>query len=52
MKVKELIKQLEKINEELDVWISSDGISFEIADYVEVDDENDVLISAEIERNY
>lgn len=52
MKVNKLIEKLQKLDGDLDVWVSSDGINYEIADEVDVDSEDDVIILGKIERNY
>lgn len=52
MKVHKLIEKLQRLNGDLDVWVSSDGINYEIADEVDVDSEDDVIILGKFEPNY
>ena len=49
MKVKQLIKLLQKENLEAEAYVSSDGVNYEIA--VEVDeDDDDVVILGEVSQ--
>lgn len=53
MNVRKLIEQLQMADGEQEVWVSSDGISYSMVDYVEKDDgEGNVIILGELGRDY
>lgn len=52
MKVHKLIETLQKLDGELDVWVSGDGINYGVADDVAVDDVGDVVILGDSQREY
>ena len=45
MKVSKLIEELQKLDGNAEVYVSGDGIHYELVVDIEVDDEDDVLIS-------